>query len=459
MTEPSVLILEPESSGLELVGAAAALGFTAHLFDRRRLRDMPRVVRDAVATGRATFRRVEIRSAPAVTEAALELAAQSELAAVVPGFEYAVPTAAVVAWKLGLPGLHPEAAEALRDKGRMKERLTAAGVPVAPGALVDARRSGERELEAVAGRIGFPAVVKPVDGSGSLGVRRADDYGTLRRHIALAAGGPTDDMGKLVGERLLVEAYVAGPEFSVEGYAGPAGVTVVAVTEKQLGPEPWFVEVGHVVQAALSAADRESLEATARSAVRALGLTCGVFHLEARLGSQGPVVLEVAARLGGDRIPRLVAAVDGHELPRTMIRLLAGLPVAPPDTSQVAPPDTGRTADAARTADAGPVAAARFLTAAEPARLADPGRLARQLRALPGCLEADVTAPPGATVLPARDFRQRFGHLVATAPDRRSLDAVLDEADRLVGAALERPRPSQPRPSRLAANDRPRSTS
>ncbi|MFC4031959.1 ATP-grasp domain-containing protein [Streptomyces polygonati] len=420
MADPSVLVLEPESSGVELVRAAAGLGFTAHLLDRRPLSELPPVVRDAVVTGTATYHRVETRSTAAVVEAALRLAEQGGLRAVVPGFEYAVPAAAVVARRLGLPGITPEAARALRDKRLMKERLAAAGVAVAPGVQVDARQAGESDLREIAQRIGFPAVVKPVDGAGSLGVRRADDLGTLRRY--LAASGPTDDMGKPVGERLLVESYVAGPEYSVEGYAGAAGAVVVAVTGKQLGPEPWFVEVGHTVDADLAAADRAALVETARAAIGALGLTRGVFHLEARLTPKGAVVLEVAARLGGDRIPRLVAAVHGHDLPQTMIRLLAGLPVVPPaDAAQ----------DGPRT-----VAAARFLTAERTMRLPDPVGLARALRSLPGCLEADVTAAPGATVRPARDFRDRFGHVVLTAPDRGSLAAAVGEADRLVRAAL-----------------------
>ena len=420
MRKPSVLVIEPESSGLDLLRAAGALGFTAHFFDRRPLDEMPQAVREAVAAGQVVYGQVETRSRSAVLTAARKLASEVELVAVVPGFEYSVATVAATARALGLRGVDPESAEVLLDKGRMKERLAAAGVAVTPGVQVTAGRADERALQDVAERIGFPAVVKPVDGAGSLGVRRVDDLAALREQVNRGEG-PMDDMGKPVGERLLVEAYVTGAEYSVEGFTTPAGVVVVAITEKQLGPEPCFVEIGHVVEADLPTADRTALTSVAVAAVRALKLDHGVFHLEARLSPAGPVVLEVAARLAGDRIPRLVALTHGCDLPQILVRCLAGLPVEPSGTERVA----------------GAVSAARILAVTEPSTLADPEQLEKSLRALPGCPEATVTCPPGALLLPPTDFRQRFGHLVLTAPDRARLDELLDEADLLVRSALE----------------------
>jgi biotin carboxylase len=274
-------------------------------------------------------------------------------------------------------------------------------------------------LSEIVQRVGFPAVVKPVDGSGSLWVRRVDDLHELRDYLSRAGAGPLDDMGQRVGDRLLVESYIEGPEFSIEGYATSSHIEVVAVTEKCLGPEPYFVEVCHVVDADLSTDHRTSLERTAVAAVRALGMGSGVFHLEARLTPSGPVVMEVAARLGGDRIHKLVSAVHGQDLPEIMIRCLAGLPILPPVIE-------GLTR----------VAAAKFFTVSGPSRVADPGLLARRLLDLDGCVELAMACQPGASLQPAVDFRQRFGHIVITAPDRDRLRKTLDEVDRLIIDAL-----------------------
>ncbi|WP_447008244.1 ATP-grasp domain-containing protein [Saccharothrix isguenensis] len=418
MSDRSVLVLEPESSGVDVVTAAAGLGLHAHVFDRRPTHELSARVRGAITAGEATHTRLETRSVEAVVDAALRVAVSGELLAVVPGFEYAVPAAAVTAAKLGLPGLDPATAEALRDKEKMKAILSDAGIPVAFGLPLTPATATETDLDRVAAEVGFPAVVKPVDGSGSLWVRRVDDAAALRGYVAAARTGPFDDMGQPIGGRLLVETYVDGPEYSVEGYVDATGPVVLAVTEKQLGTEPHFVEVGHVVRADLSDRDQATVERLAADAVRALRLTRGVFHLEVRFARSGPVVLEIAARLGGDRIHRLVTAVTGRALPTVVLCCLADLTLPPPSTPTAA------------------VAAVRFFTTSRSGRIADPASLRRELATIPGCVELTVGALPDEPLAPATDFRQRFGHLVVGAPDRGALADAIAEADALVATAI-----------------------
>ncbi|MGW1462865.1 ATP-grasp domain-containing protein [Streptomyces sp. NPDC002308] len=415
MPDETVLILEPESSGINLIPAALALGFGVHVGDRRALHELPTAVRDAVSAGTATHLQVDTRSAGAVADMAAALARRTEVVAVVPGFEYSISTAAAVAQRLGIRGITTRAAELLRDKRKMKQALAAGGVRVAYGVPIAVERADDSLLKDVARRVGFPAVVKPVNGSGSLRVRRVEDFEELCGEVELSRRDPIDDMGLSIGGRLLVESYVAGPEVSVEGYVAEGTVHVVAVTEKQLGPEPDFVEIGHIVDAGLEPAARAEVERVTRAAVQALGLHVGAFHLEARLSPSGPVVIEVAARLGGDRIQDLIAASHGFDLPRAMIQALAGLPVTPPDESRRPR-----------------VAGVRFFSVPHPAVLGDPGRLVRRISAVTGCQETSVDEVEGAALRPATDFRGRFGHAVLVADDRQELDTALAQVDTLV---------------------------
>ncbi|CAD6562727.1 hypothetical protein ACFQ3P_38945 [Paraburkholderia sabiae] len=51
-----------------------------------------------------------------------------------------------------------------------------------------------------------------------------------------------------------------------------------------------------------------------------MGLTLGVFHAEARITRDCPALIEIAARLGGYRIYRLVELSKSLSLPEVMIR-------------------------------------------------------------------------------------------------------------------------------------------
>jgi biotin carboxylase len=413
----SVLIVEPESSGLGLIEAAARLGFQVHVMDRHPLDTAPRALARAVSSGVARHLRAETRDMAQLRAAALALAETTDLVAVIPGFEYAVEASAMVAAELGLRGLDPDAASAVRDKGSMKQRLRAAGVPVAAGWVLPPAH----EVESAVARAVFPAVVKPVDGAGSVLVRRVDGPRQMREHVELARHRPVDDMGKMLGRTLLVEAYVPGPEYSVEGLVTSGEVIIAAVTEKRLGPEPHFVEVGHVVEASLDPADRGRVEEVADAALRALGVSVGGFHVEVRLGPCGPVVMEVAARLGGDRIPALVAVVRGIDLHEATVRSFTGLPV----------PDRSLPARAG-------VAAVRFFTVGTTSWLLDPVGLTERIRRVVAVEEVEVYLPAGSRLVSPTDFRQRFGHAVLAAEDRVELETRLVKMDHIVGDAVAR---------------------
>jgi biotin carboxylase len=415
----TVLIIEPESSGLDLIRAANALGYSVVIFETRPLAELSATARDAVAAGSATYQQVDVPSHTATIAAARQLATTTDLVAVIPGFELGVPAAAAVATALGLPGVDTADGEALRDKRLMNKVLRAAGVPVSRDAAFDARTADDEKLDEIERIVGYPAVLKPVNGSGSLFVRRVDDRAALRKYVDEARGNIMEALGRTIGGELLAESYVSGPEFSVEGYAQDGEVVVLSVTGKRLGPEPNFVEIGHTVEPDLSAADRSALAATTADAVRALRITVGVFHAELRLSPSGPVVIEVGARLAGDFIPFLIGAVHGVDLTTVDIEVSAGRHV-----SVQSPPANG-------------VAAVRFFIVEEPSVLVDRERLHEQLAGLPGFRNLVWMFDADATLQPATNFSQRFARLAIVAPDREQLETTLAEADRLVTAALK----------------------
>jgi hypothetical protein len=85
---------------------------------------------------------------------------------------------------------------------------------------------------------------------------------------------------------------------------------VIAVTDKYLGPEPYFVETGHSVPSVHS--ENRDLISIAERACAALDIRHGMAHFEARITPTGELrIIEVGARTGGDAIMDLVERVYG----------------------------------------------------------------------------------------------------------------------------------------------------
>ncbi len=313
----TVLIIEPHSSGLELVTRARELGHTVLVLTGAADHDgvlakADRVIACDTADQAEALRRIRA------------LHAETPLHAVLPGFEHFVPLAAHAAAALGLPGIDPDGVTPLRHKHRMRRAVAAAGLDQPRYRTV----SCERSAEAAYRELGPVCVVKPVDQSGSLGVRRVSSPREAR--LAFRAALRTGDRFGVRGAGLvLVEEYVEGPEYSVEGYVEDGRVRVLGVTEKILGAEPHFVEVGHIVPALLEPGTALEIERYVTGVLYAVALRTGPFHAEVRRAARGPLLMEVAARLPGDRIPDLLRLASGHDLYEIMLRCYLGQPASP----------------------------------------------------------------------------------------------------------------------------------
>jgi biotin carboxylase/GNAT superfamily N-acetyltransferase len=248
------------------------------------------------------------------------------------------PVAARLAAELGLPGHPADAALAAMDKPTMKLRLAAAGVPIAEHLLaVD-------EDDAVRWALsnGYPVVVKPVRGAASQGVIRADDEDELRRAYRRLRRIVRDyglDTGGRPEATQLVERYLDGAEIAVELIVRDGEPGVIAVFEKpQPLTGPFFEETIYLTPpAGLDPLVQRQAEEVAIRAARGLGLRHGPAHCELRLTEDGPVVLEIAARLIGGACARVFRDRLGQDLQETLVRVAMGEPVDLPEAAPDAP--------------------------------------------------------------------------------------------------------------------------
>jgi hypothetical protein len=223
-----------------------------------------------------------------------------------------VLTAGELAAEFGVPGLGLAGVHGCRDKHRTRDLLTAAGLPQ-PGYAMTSDAAQARQAAAA---IGFPVVVKPRALGASIGVVLARDESEFDAAFAVALAASEVDQG-VYGAQAIVEGYADGPEVSVDGAVHKGEYLPMFLARKESGEHPYFEEVGHVVDAADPLLADESVVGTLARAHRALGIEDGITHSELRLTANGPVVIEINGRVGGDLIPllgKIATGIDSGEV-------------------------------------------------------------------------------------------------------------------------------------------------
>ena len=207
--------------------------------------------------------------------------------------------AARIAEASGLRWHPPAAAAVARNKQFTRERLRRAGLPV-PWFV---RAPLESPLPARP--LTFPCVVKPVALSGSRGVMRANDErelaGAFDRLRALMRSPDVRAERDSAHDMVLVEGFIPGREYAVEGVMHHGELHVLTIFEK---PDPldgpFFEETIYLTPPAATDGEQRAIAEAVIRAADAIGLDHGPVHAECRVNPEGVFVLEVAARpIGG----------------------------------------------------------------------------------------------------------------------------------------------------------------
>jgi biotin carboxylase len=221
--------------------------------------------------------------------------------------------AAEAARMLGLPFHSPEAARAGHDKYLARSLYLAAHLKVPRFH----RASFEENPAALAARVPYPCVLKPMGLSGSVGVIRANNPTEFADAFARI---------RPLGEPYLqVESYIEGREFAVEGLVTAGRFETLAIFDKPDPLEgPYFEESIYVTPSREPASVQQKLLDTTRLAVRALGLNQGPVHAELRYNRGGAWILETHARPIGGLCARALRFEGGVPLEEIILRHAVG---------------------------------------------------------------------------------------------------------------------------------------
>ncbi|WP_370963601.1 ATP-grasp domain-containing protein [Amycolatopsis sp. cg9] len=254
-------------------------------------------------------------------------------AAVLTGSDGAIASTARVAELLGVARCPASVFARCADKFAVREALAAAGLPGPAAALI----SSAAEAASVAGRVGLPAIVKPVNGAGSNLVRTVSTVDELAAAYELLAARLPESadpryhrpLGTLdPAATFLVEGLLRGPEYAVDVLIRDGVPEPVEVLDKPLIDERKFELALSCPPEGLTAERAALVTAAASAAVLALGLDNTIAHVEVIDDERrGPTIVEVnAGRPAGSIMPLLAKLRTGVDVFAELTALALGAP-------------------------------------------------------------------------------------------------------------------------------------
>lgn len=221
---------------------------------------------------------------------------------------------AYAANKLGLVGISYETAVKATDKGEMIKAFETAGVEH-PWYFILKR---VEEVEKYIKELTYPCISKPTDNAGSRGVVLIENKSKLKEALLYSAKNSRH------GE-IIIEEYLQGKEVSVEVMVINSIPYILQVTDKITTGAPHFVELGHTQPSQIDEKKIAQIERVAIKAVQAVGIDNGPAHVEIMLTTQGPKMIELGARMGGDCITtHLVPLSTGIDMIKATIDIALG---------------------------------------------------------------------------------------------------------------------------------------
>lgn len=228
-------------------------------------------------------------------------------------------TVALVAEELGLVGISKETALKATNKAFMRDALQDCNVPIPLYHRVNDYQGFLEAVNDIVGR-GYKCIVKPADNSGSRGVDLLKSQTPENLQKAYDYSKTFSRTGELV-----VEEYMEGSEVSVETLSINGICHVIQITDKITTGVPYFVEMGHSQPSMLSEKIKEEIAEVAKAANKALDIMDGPSHTEIKVTKDGPKIVELGARLGGDNITtHLVPLSTGVNMVECCIKIALG---------------------------------------------------------------------------------------------------------------------------------------
>lgn len=229
-----------------------------------------------------------------------------------------VEVAAALRERFTVPGLPLATARLCRDKVAMKAFLRENAIPCAQSAAV----TSTAEAMAFAEREGFPVIVKPIAGFGSLATYRCGNKTELETALAKMKPSPT--------HRVAIEEFIEGHEGFFDSLCGDDGVRLEFAAHYFPGcleaAQKRWISPQIAVTNRVEQGGYEELRAMNRRVTDALGIRNAATHMEWFFGPKGLKFSEIGARPAGEKIWDMYGVANEFDVYREWALAILGRP-------------------------------------------------------------------------------------------------------------------------------------
>lgn len=264
------------------------------------------------------FEQIDITNVDAVSALAKEVGAEIVYSI---SSDIAITAATEVSEKLGLPHfVDSDLVDLFNKKPLLRAFLNDRNLsPVAFAEVTSPEQAADWSV--------FPCVVKPTDAQGQRGVTKVLEKSALAGAIEEAIASCRHPRSAVI------EAFLEGIEISCNVLVSDGNMVVAELSERLVHTGANFgVPIGHLIP--IVHAKQSEVDAAARlveDVTKALGIQNGTLYYQMKLTPDGPRIVEIAPRLDGCHMWRLIKAARGIDFLDLAVRRLTGesIPLQP----------------------------------------------------------------------------------------------------------------------------------
>ena len=335
------------------------------------------------------FHPIDITDEKAILELCQELGIDGILTTAT---DICIPTIGLVVDNIGLPGTGYQSGFACMDKSIMKQKFIQKGVPTANYRDVNSIIEAVSFFEEING----PCVIKATDSSGSRGiirVNRIDDIAdAFNEAFSISKNGT-----------VLIEEWINGDEFGAQAVVVGNKLILTMIHSDITTPPPRKMPIGHGCPHPEEKRLLEKTKIAIQDAIKALEIQDAICNVDLIDSPNGPILIEIAARMGGTCLPEVCGNYWGVNMYQLAINIALGQEVDIPITPSGKP------------------TFAHVLFSEKEGIYISPGKMKENL-------DWKIDLKEGELVKRFRGANDRFGHVIGSSDNISEIESIIDQA-------------------------------